>query len=383
VNAVTLPYRPIRSRFFPENTAPGRHHQRALIDLNKAWVKWPRFWNIVSKELKRRDYSKETILVYRHALRAFSTYLRQRRRYSSRPGDVTEETVHEYVHSLSQRHCSWSWVSTNISVLRTALDKIGGLQVTSSLSTPRRRRYLPAILSRNEALRILSSAQTIRGRLLLGLMYGCGLKVSEACSLKWKNVNIEAQSLDVQYGRGTKLRVVAIPPELLPILKTGKERCGEEDFIFPGFRSGRHLSIRMAEIILRTAVKTAGIPKHVTCMTLRHSYAVHRLKAGATIREVQEAVGHENVHTTLIYKQYLLPEKAESPADALHATKNVRPIPEQRNGETLQVFDQPLTTDGIELPFGSGFSSTSADFYRLLKAHVWGRFLASRSAPTE
>lgn len=383
MNATSLTYRPIQSRFFPENAAPGRYHQRSLIDLHKTSVNWPGLWNIVNKELRQRSYAKKTILIYRHVLRTFSTYLRQHSRCASRPGEVTEETVRNYIYDLSRRHCSWSWVSTNISVLRTAIDKIGGLQVTGSLSTPRRRRYLPAILSRNEALQILSATPTIRDRLLLGLMYGCGLKVSEVCALKWKNIDLETQSLHIEYGRGTKQRTVMIPPELLPVLKTGTERCAKEDFMFPGFRNGRHLSTRMVEIILRAAVKTVGIPKHVTSMTLRHSYAVHRLKEGATIREVQEALGHENLHTTLTYEQYLLPEKVESPADALHASRGHEPASEHIAKQTLQVFSEPLTTSDIELPFASGFSSAATDFYRLLKVHLWGRFLASRAAPSE
>ncbi|GAG29832.1 unnamed protein product, partial [marine sediment metagenome] len=86
MNATSIAYRPIRTRFFPESAAPGRYYQRPLIDLHKASMKWPGFWNIVNKELRQRSYGKKTILIYRHVLRTFSTYLRQHSRYASRPG---------------------------------------------------------------------------------------------------------------------------------------------------------------------------------------------------------------------------------------------------------------------------------------------------------
>jgi len=167
--------------------------------------------------------------------------------------------------------------------------------------TPKRARRLPEILNVEEVKRILCAATTLRDQLLLGLMYGCGLKVGEACALVWRDIQVGDGTLHVRFARGTRVREVRIPSDLQPILAEGVRRCDPDDYVFRGACEGSHLTPRAAGAIVRKAAEASGVLKVVTGMSLRHSFAAHSLEGGATIREVQEMLGHEQVETTMIY----------------------------------------------------------------------------------
>ena len=81
------------------------------------------------------------------------------------------------------------WLSANISTLRKLFDKIAGLKVTRGLRTPKRAAVLPDVLTKEECERLLRTAGTVRDQLILGLLYGCGIKSSELCALRWQDVN--------------------------------------------------------------------------------------------------------------------------------------------------------------------------------------------------
>ncbi|MEI6972563.1 MAG: tyrosine-type recombinase/integrase, partial [bacterium] len=225
-----------------------------------AGLDWPQLWACVQGPLRAEGYSTGTIKTYRHVLRSFSRW------FYSTPERVTARAVKAYILALTDRHCSWSWTSTNISVLRAVFDHLGGMSVCATLVTPKRPQHLPHTIGRPDILRILAAADTPRDQLLLGLLYGCGLKVAEACSLKWADV--DAAKGELRVGTGRTARTVAIPSRLLPLLARGVAICDAADHVFRGNRAGVHLSPRMAEYVLRKAAKVAGIGQPVCCMTL-------------------------------------------------------------------------------------------------------------------
>ena len=91
---------------------------------------------------------------------------------------------------LVDRHASWSWTATHISALRTVFDKLGGMTLTAAMPTPKRPRRLHDVLSPDEVAHLLRAAGSTRDRLAILLLYGCGLKTSEACGLRWEDVDI-------------------------------------------------------------------------------------------------------------------------------------------------------------------------------------------------
>jgi len=303
------------------------------------------------------------------------------------PSKADERMLHHYIAGLVNQKASSSWVAMNICVLRTVYDKLGGRSVTRHLVTPKRPEHLPEILSLDEVREILEAGSTTRDQLLLGLMYGCGLKVGEVCRLKWADIDPQMGSLRISFAGHRRERTLEIPPELLPVLERGHSRCPESDYIFQGRVAGTHLSVRMAELVLRKAVAETGILKTVTCMTLRHSFAVHCLERGDSIRALQEALGHESIDTTLLYDRCILPRGVISPLDALRQSDS-KPSPQGESSAEVQaaaepkpLFKQPLSVDRLELPFRSSTRRDIAlDFYRLLATCIRSRFLCERRA---
>ena len=174
--------------------------------------------------------------------------------------------------------------------------------------TPKFGRQLPDILSTDEIDRIIATVDTssvkgLRDSAMLELLYSCGLRVSELVSLKIQDLFFGEGYIRV-IGKGDKQRLV-------PISATARERVHRyldkrpetrsgEDALFLNNRGSR-LTRVMVFTILKQAARNAGIEKRISPHTFRHSFATHLLEGGASIRQVQEMLGHESILTTEIY----------------------------------------------------------------------------------
>jgi hypothetical protein len=116
---------------------------------------------------------------------------------------------------------------------------------------------------------------------------------------------------------GVPSRTLPIPDSLRAVLARGKTLYQPGEFVFAGTKQGAMTSGRTIERAIRRSAGAAGIHKPVNCMTLRHSYAIACLKAGVNVREVQEALGHARIETTMRYQNMLVATQVKSPADML------------------------------------------------------------------
>ena len=257
------------------------------------------FWRQTKDALKKQGYQLSTLRVYRQVLRSFRTFISEHTGSNS-PQSVSRKLMHDFLWKLTNDECSWSWVSTNISVIRTAFDKLSGQSITLGIRSPKRRHNLSDILSENEVQKMLACAPRARDKLLIGLMYGCGLKVSEVVALRWADMAPDEISI-----RGHRARLIPMPACYKDLIITAKQRCDASDYIFRGKAEGTHLSTRTVERIVKKAASDAKILKMVCCMTLRHSYAVACLKAGENLLQIQLNLGQQHLETTEKYLSYL------------------------------------------------------------------------------
>lgn len=180
------------------------------------------------------------------------------------------------------------------------------------LDFPVRAKHLPYVLTDEEITEIqktfdLSTYEGMRNYVIVEVLYGCGLRVSELVNLKLSNIYAEEQYLQI-FGKGDKERWVPINPRALELLDTYihhvrvhvPEKMGEEKYVFLN-RRGRHLSRQMIFIFLQKAVDEAGIKKKISPHSLRHSFATELVENGADLRAVQEMLGHASISTTEIY----------------------------------------------------------------------------------
>jgi integrase/recombinase XerD len=182
---------------------------------------------------------------------------------------------------------------------------------TATLSSPRRSRKLPQVLTRGEIEKLLSQPRgtepaALRDRALLELMYACGLRASEAIGLELMDVDIEEGVLRAR-GKGSKERVVPIGQAALKALRMYLERGrpglvkgAPEPHLFVNFRGGQLTRQGLYKIVRRHAV-TAGLADRMSPHTLRHTFATHLLAGGCDLRSVQEMLGHADVSTTQLY----------------------------------------------------------------------------------
>jgi len=291
---------------------------------------WPKLWRDVATSLHHKGYQNSTLILYRQVIRSFSRFVEKP------PNQVAPRDIKNYLWSLVGKPYTWHWTSMNISVLRTVFDKLAGLKSLNNQRGPRRKLPLPEYLSRDDITRMFSVATTLRDQLVLAFLYGCGLKVSELQQIRWRDIQPDTGLLLIASRYRSETRRLILPISVIPILKEGIIRCPPEDYIFPGAKENRPLSARAIQLIVRNCAKKAsfldpttrnvsgiassrsGIQNLVTPQLLRNSYAVHALESGATIRQVQDALDHQNVETTMRYEACL--NRATiitSPADAI------------------------------------------------------------------
>jgi integrase/recombinase XerD len=182
---------------------------------------------------------------------------------------------------------------------------------TATLSTPRRSRKLPQVLTRGEIEKLLSQPRgtepaALRDRALLELMYACGLRASEAIGLELLDVDVQEGVLRAR-GKGSKERIVPIGQAALRALRIYLERGrpalvkgAPEPHLFVNFRGGQLTRQGLYKIVRRHAL-TAGLADRMSPHTLRHTFATHLLAGGCDLRSVQEMLGHADVSTTQLY----------------------------------------------------------------------------------
>ena len=183
---------------------------------------------------------------------------------------------------------------------------------TELLESPQIGQHLPEVLTVEEIDRIeeaidVSLPEGVRDRAIVEMLYSCGLRVSELCSLKMSDLYVKEEFMRV-HGKGRKERLVPIGSRALGELQKWFEvrqgiriKQGEEDFVFLSTRRGSHLSRITLFVYIKDYAQKAGIQKKISPHTFRHSFATHLLEGGANLRAIQAMLGHENISTTEIY----------------------------------------------------------------------------------
>lgn len=225
--------------------------------------------------------------------------------------------------------------------------------------TRKRSKRLPTVLTSEEAQNLLQTVSTrsttgLRNRCMLQVMLGAGLRVSEVCNLRGRDVDLQRGEVRVNDGKGGRDRVVPVDHETLQWLQqwanTRRDLLGlnGKDPFFVGLRTGRTgrgtreegqgLTTRYVELLVARLAEAAGIDKRTSPHTLRHTYATRLLSEGYNIREVQELLGHSSVSTTEVYT-HVNPEALRA---KIQATPEPAPAPEA--DPQIQALAQALGT---------------------------------------
>ena len=234
-----------------------------------------------------------------------------------RPEAATLDHLHRFAFALADIGISPTSVARILSGVRSfyrflLLDGYTDRDPTELLESPKKPAHLPVVLSveeidRNEAAIDLSQPEGQRDLAIIEVLYGCGLRVSELCSLLLSDLYLDEGFIRVT-GKGNKQRLVPISARAVHEVRLWfATRChidakpGEEDYVFISHTRRQHLSRITVFHNLRLYAERAGITKVISPHTLRHSFATHLLEGGANLRAIQAMLGHESIATTEMY----------------------------------------------------------------------------------
>jgi len=184
---------------------------------------------------------------------------------------------------------------------------------------------MPVVLSKEECKKLILRTINLKHRLILKLIYGCGLRLSELTNLKWNHIDLDRMTLLIKESKGRKDRYVPISLQILEDLFHYTKTNITSHYVFAGKNPFDKMSPKGIGFVMHQAVRRAEITKKGVCLhTLRHCFASHLLEDGLDIISIKELLGHSRIETTLIYLQVVnLPKhKKFSPIDTLLDCEN-------------------------------------------------------------
>ncbi|MBE9171303.1 integron integrase [Pleurocapsales cyanobacterium LEGE 06147] len=303
----------------------------------------PRLLDQVRQCIRLKHMSMKTEESYVYYIREFILYHNKRH-----PKEMGVAEIRAYLSYLAvEKNVAASTQNVARNALLFLYKKVLEIDLSfiDKIETAKRPERIPVVLTRNEIQAILANLDGVY-YLMTSLLYGSGLRLTECLSLRVKDLDFEYRQITVRDSKGQKDRVTMLPSLTIEPLKIQLEKAkvlhhldlnegygtvylpyalerkyknaNREwawQFVFPANnrskdpRSGvirrHHIYPDSLQRAVKSAIRQAGITKHASCHTFRHSFATHLLEDGYDIRTVQELLGHKDVRTTIIYTHVL------------------------------------------------------------------------------
>lgn len=308
-------------------------------------TKQKRIMDEVHQVMRLNHYSIHTERSYCDWIRRFIKFHKMKSRQDLKDGEakieqfLTHLAVNDNVAPSTQNQAMNALVFLYKRALKQPLDqKIDAIRATA-------KKNIPVVITREEVAKVIGLMKGTP-QLVVKLLYGCGLRISEAIRLRIQDVDLDLKAITVHAGKGGKNRVTTFPASVIPLLKNHLSRVKilhEQDlaqgfgriylphalerkyrnaatawqwqYVFPSeslsndprsdVMRRHHIDPSVINKAIKAAVRKSGIDKRVTAHTFRHSFATHLLQRGADIRTIQALLGHEDVSTTMIYTHVL------------------------------------------------------------------------------
>jgi len=241
------------------------------------------------QELIIRGFSRSTVKNYIGHNQRFLNFINKSAR------EVNTQDIKDYLLYLKSKKYSNVSINNIISALNFYYTNILKRKLFFNIKRPKKEKYIPIILKKEEIIKIIESSDNLKHRLILSLLYGSGLRVSELCKIKKEDINLEEKSLFIKNSKGSKDRYTILSNYSIELLK--EYLIGiEEKYLF-------NITKRSIQKIFNNNLKKSGINKKVSCHNFRHSFATHLLENKVSLRVIQKLLGHSDIKTTQRYIQ--------------------------------------------------------------------------------
>jgi site-specific recombinase XerD len=268
-------------------------------------------------DMAMRNMSPTTQRAYTYAVANFARYHRQS------PDKLGIEHIRDYRLHLLARGLRPKSINPIVGALRFFYRiTLGNKALAEQIPFSQVEDTLPAVLTRDQVLRLLKAEPNPTMRTIFIAIYAAGLRISEAVKLGAGDINSQRMVIHVRHAKGRKDRYVMLSEQLLAILRHHwKRRRPRGDFLFPGMRPGQPITQRAVQRAFRVAADRAGLGDSVTPHTLRHSFATHLLEQGVDVRVIQQLLGHNHINSTTRYTRVAINtiRNIQSPLELLAA----------------------------------------------------------------
>lgn len=187
-----------------------------------------------------------------------------------------------------------------------------------TIEYPKSEKKLPIVLSQQEIQRMFDACENLKHKVILSLLYMCGLRVSELINLKWAHIDRARMVINVIQAKGSKDRQVGLSETIIPLLEKYYREYKPTEYVLNGQTVLQYSDRSVGEVIKQLASK-AGINKRVYTHLIRHCTFTHMVENGTDINLIQRIAGHSNVKTTAIYTHisHNIISKVKSPLESI------------------------------------------------------------------
>lgn len=250
------------------------------------------------QHLRSKRYSESTIGIYGDGLRSFLVF------YNTKPiAEITNEDIIVYNNEyILKNNLSASYQNQIVNAIKLYFATVQNRKIDiEKVHRPKRAKVLPNVLSKEEVKAILEAHSNVKHKMMLSMIYSCGLRRSELLNLKPSNIDSKRNIVLLKNAKGKKDRIAPLSPKILKMLREYYSEYKPTVWLFEGQTKSEQYSEFSLQSVLKQALKKVNITKPVTLHWLRHSYATHLLESGTDLRYIQELLGHNSSKTTEIY----------------------------------------------------------------------------------
>ncbi len=253
------------------------------------------------KSLVLKDYGNGTIKSYTAEMTLLFKYHWQKPVNEIRQADVEQYLLYiKEVHKVGRAKCRS--VAQACSYFFKKVMQVPYI-VPSNLY-PKKQFILPNIMSEEQVQKLIDTPTlNLKEQCVVGILYGSGLRISELCTLRVKDIESSEKRIKVVQGKGAKDRYTLLPDTIVEQLRSYYVACGRpKEFLFTSKQTGRAHHVRSMQVVVNNAMDKAGFKgQSYTAHTLRHSFATHLLNQGCNIHVIKTLLGHSKIETTMIY----------------------------------------------------------------------------------
>lgn len=271
--------------------------------------------NAIEKECRRRGLSERTIESYSNCVGKFISF-------AGKPyGQLAKQDALNFLLYLKEeKKAAGNTLNVYHMAIRFFLEEILRKNMNLNIKYSKRPEKIPVFLTKEEVKRLIGKIHNWKHRLMIEVLYGGGLRVSELLNLRVKDLLVESGYGFIRQGKGRKDRIFVLSKICIDKIRNliEMEKLYDESFLFLTNKRERY-SERSVQEIVRKATLLAGIRKEVHPHTLRHSFATHLIQNGASLNEVQTMLGHKSPETSMIYVHMASPNmiNIKSPLDTI------------------------------------------------------------------